>query len=79
TLRGLKHKGEITYAAQVGNAAYVLFIAQFEHLHLATNHEEMQPALADMVPHAQQSGVQILAYYCDVSAEEVTVKQANPF
>ena len=79
TLRGLKHIGELTYAAQDGYAAYVLFIAQFEHLHLATIHEEMQPALADMVRHAQQSGVQILAYNCQVSADEVTVKQAIPF
>ncbi|WP_346349298.1 DNA/RNA nuclease SfsA [Enterococcus faecium] len=79
TLRGLKHIGELTYAAQDGYAAYVLFIAQFEHLHLATIHEEMQPALADMVRHAQQSGVQILAYNCQVSADEVTIKQAIPF
>lgn len=39
----------------------------------------MQPALADMVRHAQQSGVQILAYNCQVTADEVTVKQAIPF
>ena len=79
TLRGLKHVGELAYAAQDGYAAYVLFIAQFEHLHFATIHEEMQPALADMVRHAQQSGVQILAYNCQVTADEVSVKQAIPF
>ncbi|MGC3598856.1 sugar fermentation stimulation protein SfsA, partial [Enterococcus faecium] len=32
-----------------------------------------------MVRHEQQSGVQILAYNCQVSAEEVTFKQAIPF
>ena len=71
--------GQKAFAAQDGYAAYVLFIAQFEHLHFATIHEEMQPALADMVRHAQQSGVQILAYNCQVTADEVTVKQAIPF
>lgn len=79
TLRGLKHIEELTQAQLEGYHSYVLFIAQFEHLHIATIHEVMQPELANMTRYAQLNGVQVLAYNCQVTSDEVRVKQAIPF
>ncbi|EPH99202.1 sugar fermentation stimulation protein [Enterococcus faecalis 13-SD-W-01] len=79
TLRGLKHVKELTAAKKAGYEAYVLFIVQFETLHTATIHEEMQPALAEAIEEAQAQGVHVLAYNCSVQADEITVKQRIPF
>ena len=69
----LHSKFDIYLETVVGQKAFV------EVKGMTLENKEMQPALADMVRHAQQSGVQILAYNCQVSADEVTVKQAIPF
>lgn len=79
TLRGQKHVQELTDSQNAGFKSYVLFIVQFEALRLATIHSQMQPTLRDAVAKAQQSGVQVLAYNCQVSPECVTVKEKIPF
>lgn len=79
TLRGQKHVLELTDSQKAGFKSYVLFIVQFEHLQLATIHSEMQPSLRAALDAAQKSGVQVLAYNCQVTPECVTVKEAIPF
>jgi sugar fermentation stimulation protein A len=79
TLRGLKHVKELIAAKKAGYEAYVLFIVQFETLHTATIHEEMQPTLAEAIKEAQACGVHVLAYNCYVQANQITVKQRIPF
>lgn len=79
TLRGLKHVKELVEARQEGYETYVLFIAQFEHLHLATINEAMQPELANIIRYGQLNDVNVLAYNCQVTADCVNLKQAIPF
>lgn len=57
----------------------MLFIAQFEHLHLATINEAMQPELANIIRYGQLNGLNVLAYNCQVTADCVNLKQAIPF
>lgn len=38
TVRGLKHVNELTLAQKEGFHCYVLFVAQFENLEIATIH-----------------------------------------
>ena len=79
TLRGLKHVEELVESHLEGYETYVLFIAQFEHLRVATIHEEMQPELAQRIRYAQLNGVTVLAYNCQVTADQVKIKQEIPF
>ena len=79
TIRGLKHVNELIHAYQEGYKSYIVFIAQFEHLHRATIHEQMQPELAAAFRAAQQAGVNVVVYNCQVTENQVRVKQAIPF
>ncbi|OTP09553.1 sugar fermentation stimulation protein [Enterococcus sp. 10A9_DIV0425] len=79
TIRGLKHVKELVEAHQEGYETYLLFIAQFEHLQVATIHEEMHPDLAYGIHFAQQQGVEVLVYNCQVTKDQVNVKQSIPF
>lgn len=79
TIRGLKHVTELIQATKEGYHCYVLFIVQFEEVTKATIHAEMQPALAETIALALETGVQVLAYNCAVTPETITVKQQVPF
>lgn len=79
TLRGEKHVLELIDSQKEGFTSYILFIVQFEHIHLATIHHQMQPSLTKAIASAQQAGVEVLAYNCRVSAGEVTLKNRVPF
>lgn len=47
TARGLKHVRELIHAQEKGEHCYVVFIAQFANIDVATIHEKMQPELKD--------------------------------
>ncbi|WP_270790213.1 DNA/RNA nuclease SfsA [Enterococcus diestrammenae] len=79
TLRGQKHVRELTDSRQAGYLSYVLFVIQFQQVQLATIHTAMQPALREAVARAQANGVEVLAYNCQVSPEEVVIDQKIPF
>lgn len=48
-------------------------------MHQATIHEQMQPELATAFRFAQQAGVQVIVYNCQVTEKQVVLKQAIPF
>ncbi|MBL1227889.1 DNA/RNA nuclease SfsA [Enterococcus sp. BWB1-3] len=79
TLRGLKHVKELTAAIHAGYQCYVLFIAQFEQIDVATINDEMQLELAQAVLLGQESGLQVLTYNCQVTPETIRVLKAVPF
>ena len=70
---------ELTDSRQAGYLSYVLFVIQFQQVQLATIHTAMQPALREAVARAQANGVEVLAYNCQVSPEEVIIDQKIPF
>lgn len=79
TLRGQKHVLELIDSQKQGFTSYILFIVQFEHIHVATIHSQMQPTLEKAVASAQKAGVEVLAYNCQVDASKVTLKNKVPF
>lgn len=79
TLRGKKHVLELAVARNAGYQTYLLFIAQFEKIDVATIHRQMQPDFYAAVVAAEGDGVPVLAYNCHVTDEAITVKGRVPF
>lgn len=79
TLRGLKHVKELTQAITEGYQCYVLFIAQFEQVRVATINKAMQPTLAEAILAGEQSGLRVLSYNCRVQPESIQVLKRLPF
>lgn len=79
TIRGLKHVNELIHAKVAGYSSYLLFIVQFPKVTVATIHREMQPALAETMAQAQENGVVVLAYNCQVSPDTIEVDHEVPF
>lgn len=79
TLRGLKHVRELTAAIHENYQCYVLFIAQFEQIDVATINDEMQPDLTNALATGQKAGLQVIVYSCSVTPESIRVLKEVPF
>lgn len=79
TLRGKKHVMELIDSQKRGYQSAILFIVQFEPIKVATLHRKMQPDFYQAIKQAQQDGVQVLAYNCDVMPDEIRLRGAVPF
>ncbi|WP_290771054.1 DNA/RNA nuclease SfsA [Anaerofustis sp.] len=72
TVRGIKHIRDLIDALKEGNDAYLIFVIQFRGSKYFTpnpSHKDFIEALKD----AKNSGVNILAFECFVSMDEVKV------
>ncbi len=78
TERGRKHIDELIHAVQHGHRAALLFVIQTEKPRGFSPNAVTDPAFAEKVKLAYQSGVEILAYRCKVSPEEVTIMDKLP-
>ena len=78
TLRGLKHVTELIDAKKNGYDCYIIFVIQMDKIkHLSPNyttHREFGRALEL----AQLSGVNILAYECDISPGSIAITKSVP-
>lgn len=79
TLRGLKHVNELTSAVESGFYGGICFIVQMEEAELATINQEMQPALQVAVDQALKTGVNVIAYTCQVTPKTITINKSIPF
>ncbi|AYW45308.1 DNA/RNA nuclease SfsA [Tetragenococcus koreensis] len=79
TARGLKHVRELIQAQKEGANCYVVFVAQFSDIDVATIHEAMQPELKNTARTAIESGVRFLCYACQVSATQLEIVKEVPF
>ncbi|MDN6639442.1 MAG: DNA/RNA nuclease SfsA [Tetragenococcus sp.] len=79
TKRGLKHVRELIQAQKSGAHSYVVFVAQFENIDVATIHEAMQPELKSTARTAMGNGVRFLCYACQVSARQLEIIKEVPF
>lgn len=75
TERGLKHVEELIDALQNGYEAAVIFVVQMEHAKYFTPNRKTQPAFADALKRAQEAGVSVLAYTCEVSANSLILAE----
>jgi len=73
TERGTKHLHELMEIAAQGKRAVMLFIAQRGDVDTFAPAATVDPIYAKTLREAQQKGVEILAYNCDVSPSQILV------
>ena len=78
TERGAKHLRGLTEAAKNGYGAYVLFVIQMtdvQHLH---PNDATDPEFGKALREAAANGVEVLAVDCDVTVEEMKIRDFVP-
>ncbi len=73
TARGHKHLGELAKLVKEGHRASVVFIAQREDVRSFAPFEQIDPDFAAELRRVSAEGVEVHAFRCDVSAEEVVI------
>jgi len=73
TERGVKHVRELIRCHEEGFETYVLFVVQMECALYFTPNRKTHPQFADALCEAQNAGVQLLAYTCKVTPEEMKI------
>ena len=73
TERGTKHLKELQKAAAEGFGAYVVFVVQMERAEKFEPNAVTDPAFAEELAQAADSGVKILAYTCQVEEDGMTI------
>lgn len=73
TERGVKHIEELIKAKEEGYQAYLLFVIQMKEIRYFTPHVVRHPEFAEALKKAQEAGVHILAYECEVSPDTLVM------
>ena len=73
TERGVKHVRELIRCLEEGFETYVLFVVQMEHALYFIPNRKTHPQFADALCDAQNAGVQLLAYTCKVTPDEMKI------
>lgn len=73
TERGARHLRELMHAVQEGFLAYVVFLVQREDAHSFRPNTGTDPVFATTLQKAAHVGVQVKAYTCQVTEEEIKV------
>ena len=73
TERGVKHARELIRCHEEGFETYVLFVVQMERALYFTPNSKTHPQFADALCDAQKAGVQLLAYTCKVTPDEMKI------
>ena len=75
TERGLKHVRELIRCHAGGFETCILFVVQMEHASYFTPNRKTHPQFADALCEAKNAGVQLLAYTCKVSPDEMKIEK----
>lgn len=78
TTRGQKHLRELMSIAAAGNRAVLLFIVLHSGIESVEAAGDIDPKYAQLLKQAANSGVEILAYGCDMSHEGLIVNRQLP-
>jgi len=78
TQRGRRHLGELARARAEGHRAAVVFVVQRDDAIRFSPHDEADPAFGQALREAAQAGVEVYAYKCRVSEEEVALDAPLP-
>ena len=78
TGRGRKHLGELAQLAQSGDRASAVFIVQREDAKAFEPFEEIDPEFAAALGRAHQQGVEVHAYGCRVTLDEMEIYKKIP-
>ena len=74
TERGVKHIKELIETKKDGYHSYVVFVVQMKDVKYFTPNIKMHKELGDTLIEAQNSGVNILAYDCEVTPNSIEIK-----
>ncbi len=74
TERGVKHINELVDAAQNGFEAYIFFVIQMNDCKYFTPNAETHPEFAQSLRNAEQNGVNIRAVNCNVTENELKIR-----
>ena len=78
TQRGVKHVRELMQCVQDGYEAYLIFIIQMSGIKGFAPNWATHPEFGQALQEAQQAGVQIQAYGCQVRPDEITLDTPIP-
>ena len=78
TARGRRHLGELANLVNLGERASVVFVAQREDAHKFAPFEEIDWQFAETLRLINGSGVEIHAYRCRVSTEDIKIVEEIP-
>jgi len=78
TARGARHLRELVAAHQRGYRCVVLFVAQRGDVRAVAPHEANDPSFATALRSAYGSGVELMAYTCQVTLSEVKLDKPIP-
>ena len=78
TQRGRRHLGELARAKAEGHRAAAVFVVQRDDAIRFSPHGEADPAFGQALREATQAGVEVYAYKCRVSEEEVALDAPLP-
>ena len=78
TERGARHLRGLTEAAQAGYGAYVLFVIQMTDVAYLHPNDATDPEFGKALREAAANGVEALAVDCDVTVEEMKIRDFVP-
>lgn len=78
TERGAKHLRGLTEAARSGFGAYVLFVIQMADVKYLHPNDATDPNFGTALREAAANGVQVLAVDCDVTVDEMRIRDFVP-
>lgn len=73
TERGLKHIRELMDARENGYECYLFFVVQMQGINYFTPNDATQKEFGQALREARQAGVNLLAYDCIVSSEQIFI------
>ena len=73
--RAVKHLDELIKAVEMGYKAYVIFVVQMKGINYFVPNYENHRAFADKLTEAEERGVNILAFDCIVTADELKIDE----
>lgn len=78
TERGIKHLKELIRCQEEGFEAYVLFVIQMKGIRCFEPNWQRHQEFAEVLCEAAKKGVQVLAYDCEVTPEEMVISRPIP-
>jgi sugar fermentation stimulation protein A len=78
TTRGQKHLRELIHCVEQGHRAVLFFLVQHTGIKIVSAASHIDPDYADLFQKALDSGVEVLAYACDISDTEIRLTHQLP-
>ncbi len=76
TARGVKHLEELGNMAEEGHRAVMMFLVQRSDATRLKPAEDIDPVYAEALARASRRGVELLAYRCEISPEEIWLSKS---